>query len=138
MSSRVVIEQPPRPPIHRSIPARAAVFLALLLGRRSPQTIEKTLTYLRRGARAATYEQARSAHNDVTATSVLCAGEGCLPRSLAIVLLCRFRNTWPTWHIGIRTGPFESHAWVEAEGQMVNEPHSDDYYRPIMTVAHPV
>jgi hypothetical protein len=68
------------------------------------------------------------------AVSVLCAGEGCLQRSLATALLCRLRGTWPTWCTGVRTMPFSAHAWVEADGEPVDEPHPAGHYRPVITV----
>ena len=73
---------------------------------------------LRRGARPATYEQAKAARDTVVAVSLTCAArEGCLPRSLATVLLCRLHGSWPAWCVGARRlPPFAAHAWVEAEG----------------------
>jgi hypothetical protein len=70
----------------------------------------------------------------VVAVSVLCAGEGCLQRSLATALLCRMRGSWPTWCTGVRTMPFGAHAWVEADGVPVDEPHQPGHYRPVITV----
>ncbi|WP_221471037.1 lasso peptide biosynthesis B2 protein [Amycolatopsis umgeniensis] len=81
-----------------------------------------------------TYEQARAARNDVVATSDQCNGEGCLQRSLATVMLCRLRGRWPTWCTGVRTHPFSAHAWVQAGDRPVDEPHPDQYYRPLLTV----
>jgi hypothetical protein len=65
---------------------------------------------------------------------MLCAGEGCLQRSLATALLCRLRGSWPTWCTGVRTMPFGAHAWVEADGVPVDEPDPPGHYRPVITV----
>jgi hypothetical protein len=92
------------------------------------------LELLRRGAAPATYEQARAAREAVVATSVVCAGEGCLQRALATALLCRLRGVWPTWCIGVRTAPFAAHAWVEVASEPVDEPHPPGYYRRIITI----
>lgn len=119
---------------HR-LTARAAVGAARLLARQSPARIHAVLGVLRRGAAAATYEQARRARREVVTVSRWCAGEGCLPRSLATVLLCRVRGGWPTWCTGTRTFPFTAHAWVEAEGWPVDEPPGTDRYLIIMSVA---
>ncbi|RJO78080.1 lasso peptide biosynthesis B2 protein [Nocardia panacis] len=128
-----VTAAPPLPWWQRP-PILLAVTLAQLLAHRPPERIRATLSSLRRGARPATYAQAQQARNQVLAASIHCAGEGCLQRSVATALLCRLRGHWPTWCVGVRTQPFGAHAWVEAEGRAVDEPHPDDYYRPIITV----
>ncbi len=81
-------------------------------------------------------EQARSARDAVVAVSLRCAGqEGCLPRSLATVLLCRMGGRWVTWVVGARRlPPFGAHAWVEAEGVAVGEEYPPDYFRPLFKV----
>ena len=92
------------------------------------------LTVLRRHAAPATYQQATDAHNAVLAVSVLYGGRYCLQRSLATTLLCRIRGVWPTWCTGVRTAPFIAHAWVEADGHPVSEPHGPGYYRPLIVI----
>ncbi|MEV7085331.1 lasso peptide biosynthesis B2 protein [Streptomyces sp. NPDC093085] len=111
-----------------------AVVLAFGIARLPPRRIRTLLHLARRGARSATAEQALAARRAVVAVSARCAGEGCLPRSLATALLCRARGVWPTWCTGVRTDPFRAHAWVEAEGRPVGEPPTADHYHPIMTV----
>ncbi|WP_435854848.1 lasso peptide biosynthesis B2 protein [Streptomyces triculaminicus] len=37
-------------------------------------------------------------------------------------------------HRGVRTPPFAAHAWVEADGQRVGEPHDTATYRTLLTV----
>ncbi|MGH3821226.1 MAG: lasso peptide biosynthesis B2 protein [Pseudonocardiaceae bacterium] len=78
---------------------------------------------------------AAAARQAVVAVSVRCAGHGCLPRSIATALLCRAHGAWPTWHTGVRTLPFAAHAWIEAEGRPVDEPHTTTQMRPLITVA---
>ncbi|MEV0600367.1 lasso peptide biosynthesis B2 protein [Streptomyces sp. NPDC050315] len=122
-------------PLRHKVAARAAVGAARLLARQSPARIRTVLGLLRHGAVPATYEQAGRARRDVVAVSRVCAGEGCVPRSLATVLLCRARGVWPTWCAGARIYPFSAHAWVEAQGRPVDEPPGTDRYRVIMRVA---
>ncbi|MFI6348836.1 lasso peptide biosynthesis B2 protein [Streptomyces sp. NPDC050560] len=114
--------------------ALVAVGAAHLLSRRSPERIRGTLAYARTGARPATERQARQARDAVVAVSISCAGEGCLPRSIATALLCRMHGTWPTWRTGVHLYPFSAHAWVEADGVAVGEPHPPGYYSPTLTV----
>jgi hypothetical protein len=106
------------------------------MARLSPARIREVLTVLRRGARPATYTGAKQSRDAVLAVSLMCAGpQGCLPRSLATALLCRMTGTWPTWCTGARKKPpFGAHAWVEADGRMVDEHLPADYFIRLMAV----
>jgi hypothetical protein len=115
------------------VPIAAAAVVAKL----PPHRIRWVLESLRRGARPATPDQARAARAAVVALSARCAGEACLQRSLATVMLCRLRGVWPTWRSGVRVHPFQAHAWVEVDGEMIDEPHPQGYFHPIMTVPSP-
>jgi hypothetical protein len=124
-------------PLPRRLEAYAVVAVARLLATRSPARIRAVLDRLRPGARPATYAQAKAARDTVVAVSLVCgAREGCLPRSLATVLLCRLHGSWPAWCVGTRRlPPFAAHAWVEAGGAMVGEEFPEDYFRPLMRVS---
>jgi Transglutaminase-like superfamily len=134
MTSPMALPQRERPPWRVRLAAQVAVALARLLARQPPGRIRRLLLVIRRRARPATGLEASAARRAVMAVSVLCAGEGCLQRSLATVLLCRLRGSWPTWCTGVRTMPFGAHAWVEADGVPVDEPHPPGVYRPVITV----
>ena len=123
-------------PLPRRIVTYLVVGAARLLATRSPRRIRAVLGWLRRGARPATFEQAKAARDAVVAVSLHCAArEGCLARSLATVLLCRLRGQWPTWCVGARRlPPFAAHAWVEADGMMVGEDYPPDYFRVLFTM----
>jgi len=122
--------------LRRRVPTRLAVGTARLLAKQSPRRIRKVLGWLRRGAVPATVQQAKAARDAVVAVSLRCAGpEGCLPRSLATVLLCRMSGRWATWCVGARRfPPFSAHAWVEVEGVAVGEDYPPDYFRTFFTV----
>jgi hypothetical protein len=121
----------------RRLLVRVVVLAARLLATRSPATIRRVLHRLSRGARPATHAEAAAARRDTVRTSAYCAGPlGCLPRSIATVLLCRLRGTWPTWQVGARVHPpFGAHAWVEVDGSAVDEPYPDGFHVPLLTVA---
>jgi hypothetical protein len=131
-----VFHQPRSVPLGRRVVAYAAVGAARVLGSQSPRRIRAVLGLLRRGSRPATYEQAKVARDTVVAVSLVCAArEGCVPRSLATVLLCRLGGAWPVWCVGARrVPPFAAHAWVEAGGVMVGEDYPPDYFRTLLTV----
>ncbi len=122
-------------PLRRRVVARMAAAVARPLARLRPRRLEQLLRRLRTGAAPATYDQALAAHDAVIAAAAHCAGiKQCLPRSIAICLLCRLNGVWPTWCTGVRTGPFRAHAWVEAEGRPVAEIPGLDRYSLLMCV----
>lgn len=123
-----------RLPVRQRPAALLAVGTARVLAHLPPRRIRAVLTLLRRHAALATYHQAKDAHEAILAVSVLCGGRYCLQRSLAITLLCRIRGVWPTWCTGVRTAPFVAHAWVEVDGQPVDESQDPGYYRPLIVI----
>ncbi len=134
MSVPVALDRQDRLPPHRRLLPLAAVGVACLLARFRPVRIRAVLEFARRGAAPATAEQALAARQAVVAVSLRCAGQGCLQRSIAAALLCRARGVWPAWCTGVRTHPFAAHAWIEADDQLIGEPHPTGYYKPIITV----
>ena len=133
----IVFYRPREVPLRQRILIRLVVPVARLLALQSPRRIRTMLSWLRRGAKPATFEQAKAARDAVVAVSLTCAGrEGCLSRSLATVLLCRLRGRWVTWCVGARKlPPFGAHAWVEVNGKPVGEDYPDDYFRTFFRVA---
>lgn len=131
-----VFYRPGSVPLPRRVETRVAVGVARILATQSPKRIRKVLGWLRRGATPATFAEAKSARDSVVAVSLVCAGpEGCLPRSLATVLLCRLHGQWPTWCVGARRlAPFTAHAWVEADTAPVGEDYPPDYFRTFFKV----
>jgi hypothetical protein len=114
--------------------ARLVVGVARLLALVPPRHLRTLLSTVRRGARPASYAEAAAARDSAVAVSVICAGDGCLPRSIASALLCRVHGTWPTWRVGARTAPFVAHAWVEAEGRPVREELAVEAFAPLVTI----
>ncbi|MES4907513.1 MULTISPECIES: lasso peptide biosynthesis B2 protein [unclassified Streptomyces] len=135
MSAPMALADRDRLPLHRRVAPWLAVVAARLLARAKPARVRAVLESLRRGARPATAEQALAARRAVVAVSLRCAGQACLQRSIAAALLCRSRGVWPTWCTGVRTSPFEAHAWIEVAGEPVGEPYPAGHYRPLLSVA---
>ncbi|MYS92401.1 hypothetical protein SCNRRL3882_0193 [Streptomyces chartreusis NRRL 3882] len=137
MSTSEAVPYRPRsvPPARRFL-ARVVVCCAHVLATQPPDRIRAVLRRLRRGARPATLAEASTARETVLAVSLAAGGhKGCLSRSLATVLLCRVYGQWPTWCVGVRSRPpFAAHAWVEAEGVLVGEGASPDYFRRFFAV----
>ena len=136
MSTPAALNRSGALPVSRMIAARFAVGSAHLIARLSPRHIRTVMMLLRRGAVPANHVNARAARDAVLAVSLACTGpQGCLPRSLATALLCRMSGQWPVWCVGVRVlPPFGAHAWVEAEGRLVDEDAPEDYFQRLMAV----
>ncbi|GCD40720.1 lasso peptide biosynthesis B2 protein [Streptomyces paromomycinus] len=137
MSAPEAVPYRPRSiPLPRRFTARVAVSCAHVLATLPPGRIRAVLGLLRRGARPATLAEAGRARQTVLAVSLAAGGSrGCLPRSLATVLLCRLHGQWPVWCVGVRTRPpFAAHAWVEAEGELVGENVPASYFQRFFAV----
>lgn len=134
MSAPYAMPERIRLPLRKRIVPLAAVAVGGLLARFPPTVLRRALEFARGRARPATAAQASAARQAIIAVSVRCAVNGCLQRAIATALLCRARGRWPTWYLGARTAPFGEHAWVEAEGRMIDEPLPDGYYVPLITV----
>ncbi|WP_302475374.1 lasso peptide biosynthesis B2 protein [Nocardiopsis sp. HUAS JQ3] len=131
----------PEVPVRPNLPSRLLIRLIVpatqaLSRRMSPQQLRRFLSRLAAGARPASYDEAKRARDHILTQSPLCrGGTACLTRSISVVLLCRIRGVWPTWCVGvIAAPPFAAHAWIEAEGRMVDEPVDSSFYRTFFTV----
>lgn len=119
---------------------RVRVFLAvtagLLLRRLKPERIEAVLRRVRGSVRPSTPEEALRARADIVAASARCAyREGCLPRSVAVSILCRLEGHWASWCVGVKTQPpFGAHAWVEVREQPVGEGTPAGYFAKLIAV----
>lgn len=134
-----MLDGPGRSGVRGRVLVLVVVGAARLLATRSPDRIHRVLRRLSRGARPATHAEAAAARRATVQASLVCRGPfGCLPRSISTVLLCRLRGSWPTWQTGPRMAPpFGAHAWVEVDGEAVDEPFPDGFYVPLLTVAAP-
>jgi hypothetical protein len=121
MSGPLVLETAEAPPLRIRPVALCAVGVARLLARLAPYRLRRILEFVSRGARPADEQTALRARNAVVAISMRCKGPWCLQRSIATVLLCRVQGYWPQWCAGIRTHPFQAHAWVAVNGQPIGE-----------------
>ncbi|MER7708044.1 lasso peptide biosynthesis B2 protein [Kitasatospora sp. NPDC097605] len=137
MTFSVVPERRQRIPLRSAVAARAAVTAAWFLARLSPGRLRRWLRALARGARPATEAEALRSRQAVVSVSRACAGQGCLQRAVATVLLCRLTGTWPDWCTGVRTEPFRAHAWVEVNRRPVGEGEDIRLFRTLIRVPAP-
>jgi hypothetical protein len=137
MTVPVVSEARALLPWRRRAAAILAAGVARWLVRLPPRRLRQILQLAGRGARPATEDEASRARVAVVTVSARCAGQGCLQRSVATVLLCRLGGRWPDWCTGIRTRPFSGHAWVEVAGRPVGEPPGLSEFTTVVAVRCP-
>jgi ATP-binding cassette subfamily B protein len=58
----------------------------------------------------------------------------CLEQSLALFLLATSKRKSVEWCIGVRLSPFASHAWIEVDGESVQESETIEVYQKVVTV----
>lgn len=123
-------------PLSSRVATWVAVSAARLLAQQKPKNIKAALAKIQSGARPATAPEARHARDSVLTVSPRCSGpQACLPRSIASVLLCRLRGVSPVWCVGVLAAPpFTAHAWIEAEGQLIDEELDGTCYRRLIEI----
>lgn len=121
MSSPVFSEVRVSAPMYQTIRAKPATILAFWLIKLPPARLVSVIRLLSRGTAKASYEEVARWRRLVNVASPRCAGNGCLQRSVAIMLIGALRRRSPVWVSGIRMNPFAGHAWVEVDGQPVQE-----------------
>lgn len=134
MTTPAVAEHAERLPLRSQLRPRCAVGVARLLVLLPPARLHRLLGVISSGTRRAGYAEAARARRSVVAVSTRCAGLGCLQRSVATVLLCRWHGQWADWCTGFRTQPFGAHAWVEADGRPVDEPGDMTAFTTVLAV----
>lgn len=113
---------------------RVAVGIARLMSYLPPERIQRAVRWICTGASYAAPGHAKTAREAICAISKRCAGQGCVQRSIAVVILCRFDGFAPDWRTGFGIEPFTAHAWVEVDTLPIGEPEAVANY----FVAHAV
>lgn len=122
--SATILPEIPDGPVGRkpAIQARLAILVAHGLTRLPPGILESVMRrVVSRGKRPdpSTIVNYRAA---VVRSSTICAGHGCLPRSVATALVARMNGYGVSWFTGIKDAPFTAHAWVAVDDHAVGEP----------------
>ncbi len=108
---------------YRSLQAIAAAVAA----RRKPHRAPDTDVLEAMKARAATFERLRPL--------VFTSREKCLFDSLALMTFLASEGLFPRWVIGVKTGPFGAHSWVQFGAAVLNDQHAFvRRFRPILVV----
>ena len=121
MSSPVYMEERTKLGVFEGLSARVASVSAYWLIKMTPSRLERVMRCVSISTGVSDYAKAKRLRTAVNSVSARCAGNGCLQRSVAVMLLARLHRVSLTWKCGFRTKPFIAHAWVEADGQPVEE-----------------
>jgi len=114
--------------------ARIAVSTAMAMSRLSPSMIKKILVMIVRTGKRPSTGYVKHYRQLVASVSAFCAGEGCLPRSIAIALVARMHGYGVTWCTGVKDRPFIAHAWVEVDGKPIGEVSDLSNFNRLMVV----
>ncbi|QUF85784.1 lasso peptide biosynthesis B2 protein [Bifidobacterium longum] len=121
MSSPIYMEHRAQLSLSERWSARLAVAAAYFIVKLKPTLLVRVLRLSVVEQGQADYTEVERIRTSVNSVSPRCAGNGCLQRSVAVMLIARFRKIPLTWKSGFRIKPFVAHAWVELNGQPVGE-----------------
>ncbi|NGP57966.1 lasso peptide biosynthesis B2 protein [Paenibacillus thiaminolyticus] len=117
--------------------ARLAILLSAPLNWLPPSMIEKILSRLTRRYPSASKEQIQVIRDAVCTVSKRCRSqEGCLRRSLAVVVATWLKRRSVSWCTGYALEPFRAHAWVELNSIPVGEPDEISLYSKVISVSN--
>ena len=117
--------------------ARLALLLSAPLNWLSPSRMEKILSRIIRKYPPASKEQVQVIRNAVCTVSMRCRSrEGCLRRSLAVVVGTLLKRRSVSWCTGFAMEPFRAHAWVEVNNIPVGEPDEVRSYSKVISVTN--
>lgn len=117
--------------------ARLALLLSAPLNWLSPSRMEKILSRLIRKYPPASKEQVQVIRDAVCTVSKRCRSrEGCLRRSLAVVVGTLLKRRSVSWCTGFAMEPFRAHAWVEVNNIPVGEPDEVRSYSKVISVTN--
>lgn len=119
-------------PRRMRVRARPVVGLSLLLCFLPPRVLRWFVSVAASRGRRPAAATALALRAAVVSVSSLCAGEGCLPRSVATTLLARTYGYTVTWCTGVKDAPFAAHAWIEVDGQAIGEPGDVALFRKML------
>ena len=110
--------------------ANVSFFLIKLPPKKLSEVIEK----LSKNTRKALPKEVESWRTSINSINVRCAGNGCLQRSVAVMLRGIIARRTPDWVSGFQVSPFIAHAWVEVDGIPIGEEMDLSNFQKILFV----
>ena len=102
--------------------AQIALLISYPLTKSSPKRIESLINKLSESKLSATENEAVLARDAICTVSRKCRNQdGCVKRSLGVIMFLLLLNKRASWCTGFAMDPFRSHAWVEVNGNPIKE-----------------
>lgn len=112
--------------------AKRSVAWAILAAKLSPDDLGREIDNSILSFETATIPQVKESRNVILSYSYRLHGSYCLPRALAVLHYCdSCYKTRPQVIIGARVDPFQAHAWLRAEGQVIDEFEVNKYFQQL-------
>lgn len=121
MSSPVRVETHGNYSLATQTMARVCTMISYFLIKLPPKKIAAVLRAGVKGTSAPSAAEVLRYRDAANSVSPRCAGNGCLQRSVAVMIWGITRRRTPDWVSGVRLNPFIAHAWVEIDGVPVGE-----------------
>lgn len=113
--------------------ARIALLFSYPLTKASPHKIESILNRLNSNKAIASEREVVLARDAICSVSRKCRNQdGCVKRSLAVIVFLILLNKRASWCTGFSMNPFRSHAWVEVNGIPIKELEEISRYEKVI------
>ena len=134
MSSPVRMEQRTKLSVKNKITALFCANVSFFLIKLPPKKLSEVIEKLSKNTRMALPKEVESWRTSINSINVRCAGNGCLQRSVAVMLRGIIARRTPDWVSGFQVSPFIAHAWVEVDGIPIGEEMDLSNFQKILFV----
>lgn len=134
MSSPVRMEQRTKLSVKNKITALFCANVSFFLIKLPPNKLSEVIEKLSKNTRKALPKEVESWRTSINSINVRCAGNGCLQRSVAVMLRGIIARRTPDWVSGFQVSPFIAHAWVEVDGIPIGEEMDLSNFQKILFV----
>lgn len=134
MSSPVRMEQRTKLSVKNKIIALFCANVSFFLIKLPPKKLSEIIEKLSKNTRKALPKEVESWRTSINSINVRCAGNGCLQRSVAVMLRGIIARRTPDWVSGFQVSPFIAHAWVEVDGIPIGEEMDLSNFQKILFV----
>lgn len=134
MSSPVRMEQRTKLSVKNKITALFCANVSFFLIKLPPKKLSEVIEKLSKNTRKALPKEVDSWRTSINSINVRCAGNGCLQRSVAVMLRGIIARRTPDWVSGFQVSPFIAHAWVEVDGIPIGEEMDLSNFQKILFV----
>ena len=128
------MEQRTKLSVKNKITALFCANVSFFLIKLPPKKLSEVIEKLSKNTRKALPKEVESWRTSINSINVRCAGNGCLQRSVAVMLRGIIARRTPDWVSGFQVSPFIAHAWVEVDGIPIGEEMDLSNFQKILFV----